>query len=262
MVSTLSMVFMAISGCICFALPIVLLILLRVKKRADILPFFIGCAVMLVFALILESIVHQLVFASPVGETILGNTWLYGLYGGLMAALFEETGRFVAFRTVLRKKTDKDQNALMYGVGHGGFEAIAITGMTMMNNIIWSVLINTGGLSAITGALADDMKVQIEQTAQTLIATPGYQFLLGGFERISAMILQVALSVFVWFAAKKKDKRALFPLALGIHFLVDFLTVILSGAGISMLLLEAIIAAMAVLAGLLAYRVFKSNTTE
>ena len=54
-----------------------------------------------------------------------------------MAGIFEETGRFLAFKTVLRKKQGKDINALMYGAGHGGFEAAALLGITMINNIIY-----------------------------------------------------------------------------------------------------------------------------
>ena len=161
-ISTISIVFMVISCAISFIIPIVLLIYFRKKKHADVLPFFIGCAVMLVFALILEALVHRAVLGSSAGEVIRNNTWLYALYGGLMAGLFEETGRFVAFRTVLKKKLYKDANALMYGAGHGGFEAIVIVGFTMINNIIWSVLINSGNTGMLTGALSGDILEQVE----------------------------------------------------------------------------------------------------
>ena len=101
-VSILSMLFMVVAGLFSLVLAIGLFVWFKGKKKADILPFFVGCGVMLVFAFILESIVHQIVLLRlPVGETIRGNIWLYALYGGLMAGLFEETGRFVAFRTVL-----------------------------------------------------------------------------------------------------------------------------------------------------------------
>ena len=95
------------------------------KKGGQVSAFFVGCAVFVVFALLLESLVHNLVLKGlPVGEKILGNTLLYALYGGLMAGLFEETGRFLAFKTVLKKRQDNDRNALMYGAGHGGIECI------------------------------------------------------------------------------------------------------------------------------------------
>ena len=45
-VSVLSIVCMAVSLVIAFGVPIALFIYFRKKKGADILPFFIGCAVM------------------------------------------------------------------------------------------------------------------------------------------------------------------------------------------------------------------------
>ncbi|MBQ9322755.1 MAG: YhfC family intramembrane metalloprotease, partial [Clostridia bacterium] len=98
-VPALSMALMAAAMVFAFGAPIVLLFYYK-KRGAQVLPFFIGCAVFVVFALILEALVHNIVLKGlPVGEKIMGNTLLYALYGGLMAGLFEETGRFLAFKT-------------------------------------------------------------------------------------------------------------------------------------------------------------------
>ena len=149
-VPTLSMVFMAVSILIGFGLPLAMFLYFRLKKKADILPFFVGCAVMLLFALILEAMVHRVILGSSVGGKIQNNVWLYAVYGGLMAGLFEETGRFLAFKTVLKKHQHRDVNALMYGAGHGGIEAFAILGIASVNNIIYSLLINSGNMSLLT----------------------------------------------------------------------------------------------------------------
>ena len=260
MVPTLSIIFMAVSCLISFGLPIGLLLYLRISKKADLVSFFVGCAVMLVFALILESLVHRIVFATPVGDTILNNTLLYGLYGGLMAGVFEETGRLLAFKTVLKKNREKDINAVMYGAGHGGFEAIAIVGMTMINNIIWSVLINTGNMSALTEKVTGDVITQVEENIHQLTTLQPYMFLMGGVERIFAIVLHLALSVLVWFAVKKKGKGYLYFAAILIHMAVDALTVILSGAGIPAVALEAAVGGMALLAAIFAKAVWKRET--
>ena len=114
-VPVLSIVCMAVSLVIAFGVPIALFIYFRKKKGADILPFFIGCAVMFVFAFVLEAYAHQAVFASEIGKKIQNNVFAYALYGGFMAGLFEETGRFLAFKTIKKKKLGNDANALMYG---------------------------------------------------------------------------------------------------------------------------------------------------
>lgn len=261
-VASLSIVFMGISCAIAFLLPVGLLIYYRKKKGADILPFFIGCAVMLLFALILEAAVHRVVLSSPAGAVIQNNLWLYALYGGFMAGLFEESGRFLAFKTVLKKYRDKDANALMYGAGHGGFEAAVLLGMTMINNIAISLMINSGNAGVMTGALSGDALTQVEEAIKALGATPSYYFLMGVVERIFAVILQIALSVLVWFAAKKSGKLLLYPFAILIHFAVDAVTVILSGLGMNTLLLEAAVGVMALLAALYSRRVWKKLSTE
>ena len=261
-VPVLSIVCMAVSLVIAFGVPIALLIYFRRKKGADILPFFIGCAVMFIFAFILEAYAHQAVFASEIGKKIQNNVFAYALYGGFMAGLFEETGRFLAFKTVLKNKLGKDANALMYGAGHGGFEAIYLLGITSINNIIYSVLINSGRTDMLTSSLTGDYLAQVNNAISLLKTTPSYLFLMGGVERIFAIVLQIALSVLVWFAAKKKNRLYLYPLAVLIHLLVDGITVICSGKGVSTITLEAIVCLMAVVTVIIAKTVWKKEAVQ
>lgn len=258
-VSPLSMAFMALSCLVGFAIPVVLCIYFRKRKGADILPFFIGCTVMLMFALILEAAVHRLVLSSGIGAAILGNIWLYALYGGSMAGLFEETGRLVAFKTVLRKRQGKDANALMYGAGHGGFEAAVLVGLAMVNNLVYSVMINSGGAESLTESLSGDQLAQVEAALQQLTTIPSYQFLLGGVERIFVVTIQVSLSVLVWFSAKKASRRYLYPLAILIHLVVDAATVALSGIGMPPVPIEAVIGVLAALSALYAQRIWVAD---
>ena len=101
---------------------------------------------MLLFAFILESGAHRIVLSLPAGSVIKGSIWLYALYGGFMAGLFEETGRYLAFSFALKKYRAKNVNALMYGAGHGGFEAVVVVGLTMINKKIdlWGVTSTSG----------------------------------------------------------------------------------------------------------------------
>ena len=259
-VPSLSIVFMAVSCFISFALPVGLFLYFRIRKKADILPFFAGCGVMLLFAFVLEQAVHTAVLGSPAGEAIRNNTLLYALYGGAMAGLFEETGRFAAFKTVLKSRQDKDANALMYGAGHGGFESAVILGITMINNIAISMMINSGRAGELTASLSGDALVRTEAAFGALAATPAYQFLLGSAERILAVILHISLSVLVWFAAKRAKDFILYPLAIGMHFFVDGVTAVLSGRGVSVIVIEVILGLMIAVCAGIAARVWKTRT--
>ena len=227
-VPTLSLVCMALAALFCFAMPVLLLIYYK-KKGADVLPFFVGCAVFVLFALILETLMHQLVLkVLPVGEKIMGNTLLYALYGGLAAGIFEETGRFLAFKTVLKKKLGNDRNALMYGAGHGGIEAILIVGLTYIGNIVMSVLINAGQTDMLTATATGETADQLKTVLDSLITTAPWTYLLAIVERALAITTHICLSVLVFFAVKKPGKGWLFPLAILLHAVLDGLLVILA----------------------------------
>ena len=258
-VPALSIVFMIITCAISFGVPIALFIYLRLVKKADIYPFFAGCTVMLLFAFILESGAHSLVLSSPAGSAIKGNIWLYAIYGGFMAGLFEETGRYLAFSFALKKYRAKNVNALMYGAGHGGFEAMAIVGLTMINNIVWSIMINSGRIAELTGSLTGDQLAQAQQSIGLLISTPSYQFLLGGVERLFAILLHISLSVLVWFAVKWEGKLYLYPMAILLHFAVDAAAALLSGLGVNVVVIEAVVAVLTTAVAFFARRLWRET---
>jgi len=222
------MIFMALAALFAFAIPVVLLIYYK-RKGADVLPFFVGCAVFVLFALILEALMHQLVLkVLPVGEKIMGNTLLYALYGGLAAGVFEETGRFLAFKTVLKKRLGNDRNALMYGAGHGGVEAVLLLGFAYISNIVMSVLINAGQTDILTATATGETAEQLKAVLDSLVTTAPWTYLLGMVERAVAVTTHICLSVLVWFAVKKPGKGWLFPLAILLHAAFDGITVILA----------------------------------
>ncbi len=257
-VPVLSMVFMALAALFCFAMPILLMIYYK-KKGADILPFFIGCAVFVIFALILEPLMHQLVLkALPVGKTILGNTLLYALYGGLAAGVFEETGRFLAFKTVLKKRLGNDRNALMYGAGHGGIEAILVLGATYIGNIVISALINAGQTDMLMATATGETAEQLKTVFDSLTATAPWTYLLAIVERAVAVTTHICLSVLVWFAVKKPGKGWLFSLAILLHAALDGIMVILA-AHLPAAAVEGCLVVMALGMVLLSRAVWKKN---
>ena len=196
----ISIASMALAALIGLAIPAVLYGIFR-RKGANHQPFWIGCITFVLFALVLEQLMYAGLMKLPIWAKITGNVWIYGLVGGFFAGLFEETGRFVAFKTVLRKKRGKDVNGLMYGAGHGGIEAVILLSATMVMNVIYALQFNAAGSSPL-GSL---------DAAQTMINTPSRMFLAGAVERVTAVMIHVSLSVLVWFAAKDKKRFLLFP---------------------------------------------------
>ncbi len=224
-VSSASMAGMVFSLAVSVLGPAILGILVWKKTKASGVSLLAGCGIFIVFALILEQILHVAVLSSF--SVILQNSlFLYALYGGLAAAAFEECGRLLAMKYLMKNRLDGG-NALMYGVGHGGAEAILIMGITSVNNLASSMMINSGGIGQTLAQLEPELQAVTYEQLSALWLTPAYQFYLGGVERIAAMALQLCLSVLVY-KAVKTGRKQYFGAAFLLHFLMDFLMVIVA----------------------------------
>lgn len=257
-VPTLSIVGMVFSLVIAIVLPIALCIFVRCKTKAKVSSFLYGCAIFFVFALVLEQILHAIVLTT-FGTAITENILLYALYGGVAAALFEETGRFVAMKFLMKKQLTRE-NALMYGVGHGGIEAILIVGLAYISNIITAIMINSNQMEAMLSPLDESQKESTLQSLSALWTTSSDQFFAAGVERISAIVLQIAFSVLVYKAVKSGQKKFL-ALAMGFHFMVDFVTVICSQK-ISIWWIEGLVVIMTAVVAIVAFRIYKAEGAD
>ena len=237
---------MGVCALLGLGVPFLLAFWLVKKYKVNPVTILLGAGVFILFALVLESLLHVVVLKGPAGPSIVGNTLYYALYGGLAAGIFEETGRFVAMKWLLRKRSDKALNAIGYGIGHGGIEMLMIFGVTMVSNMVIAIMMNGGHQDLLLAGVPEETKEQaLAQFAQIGSITTG-SLLIGFWERISALVLQVALSLIVWKAVRGGGRWILlFPLAILIHALVDGIAVILSKSA-SMVSLELIIMALAI----------------
>lgn len=252
-VSTASMTGMVFSLILSFGLPLVLLILANRKLKANVTSFVIGCAVFIVFALFLESLLHSFVL-NATGTLLTDNLILYGLYGGLAAALFEESGRLIAMKFFMKDSLNK-QNSVMYGIGHGGIEAILLVGLTYISNLLSAVMINSGALQTSMELLEEEMQQTSFQQIKVLWEMPSWQFYMAGVERTLAIILHISLSVLVYKAIAGGSRKFWF-LAFGIHFAVDFLTVIIAGLGAPIWVTELVLLVLVAFTASYAYKVY------
>ena len=255
MVSTASMIVMVVNAILGFAIPIFLAWWAVKKHKANLSTILIGAATFFVFALVLESMVHRLVLAGPRGAVIQGNVLYYALYGGLMAGLFEETGRFLSMKFLMKKEPSGIKPGIAYGIGHGGAEVILIFALSMVSLLVMSVMVNTGTTDVLLSKTPAEAQAQLTaQFDQLRSASPG-TYLLGLWERCSALVLHVGLSVLVWVAVRRGGKWLwLFPVAILLHALVDALAVILS-KHVGLVAVELIVMAMAIAVAGLAWTV-------
>lgn len=235
--------------------PIALMIICKKKFRARISSFFIGALTFVLFAMVFEQILHIGVIKG-LGLNANSNKWLYYLYAATAAAVFEETGRIVAMKCFMKNRCDFP-NAFMYGIGHGGIEAIIIGGMAGISNLVSMLMINSGMMQATLSGLSDEVRNKTVTQLSALWTTPKALFFATGIERVSAVILHIGLSLLIY-KGLKECKKKIIAMAYGIHFLVDLIAVACASV-ISVWLIEVIIFVFAITTFIFAYRLNKKQ---
>lgn len=255
MVPVSSLILMAVDAVLGIAVPVCLAVWLVRKYRARLSTILIGAGTFIVFALVLESIMHQLVLKGPNGPAIMGNTLLFAVYGGLAAGVFEETGRFISMKFLLKKEPSTALPGIAYGIGHGGAEMLILFGITMISNFVVSALINAGLSGILFAKVPEDAAAQLQAQLNQLQTVGAGTLLIGLWERISALVLHLGLSMLVWVAVRKGGKWLwLFPAAVALHAIVDAGVVMLQKS-VGMVPLELIVSAEAVAVAAIGYMV-------
>ena len=242
--------------------PIVLAIVWHKKTRAALVPTIIGAAVWFVFAIILKLAPAYLLLQAdnPLAKAITGNVVLTYLTAGLLAGVFEETGRYLAFRFVL-KKFDARRDAISYGVGHGGFESLYIGFQTVSLAII-GILVNSGLTELITKGADEATAALLKEQLAPYANVSFWECLLGVFERLPAIVVHISLSVLVFASVKEKRLFPLFPLAIVLHTAFDFSIVLYKTELVSALALEGLLAALAAAMAFSAFKVYNLPALE
>lgn len=250
---------LAVEAVLVILIPIILLIVWKKKTGASLKPAVAGMIVFPLFGIGLKMIpgYFLLMADNPVSRAITSNVWLYSIIGGgLLAGIFEEGGRFVAFKTVL-KNFGSGKDAVSYGIGHGGFES-AYVGFSVMSILMTAIMVNSGGMALLTAGMDAEMVETFTAQLKSYAESPFYvPAVLGTFERICAITLHISLSVLVFTAAREKKYLYLFPCAILLHTGLNSLTGFYSSGMVSAVGMEVIIAVYAAIVTFFAFRLYK-----
>jgi len=218
-----SIVFMILSLLISLALPIVLTVHFCRKYDISIIAVFVGALVFFVVQFVLRISILLPIVQKTAWYGQLSN-WLALFLFSFSAALFEEPGRYIGFKLFLKNRLSW-KNGIAYGIGHGGIEAVLLVGLTNVNNLVLSFMINSGVFDKSIGPLLPGEEA--EYLKNILVSTPPGHFLLGGIERVFAIAVHIALSLLV-ISAVKKRKYLYLVAAIVLHTLLNFIAVLLA----------------------------------
>ncbi len=212
-ISPLTYIGIVIVLLVSLALPVISFLYVKKKyKVATVKPLIIGALVWLVVTQVLEQALHLFVITQT---PLLGYPIGFAIYAALAAGIFEEGGRFFAF-TYLLKKFRVFKDGVLYGIGHGGMEAVLIGGIVAVQSLVFISLLSSG---------SDQLKDIPSQTLEAMKATlqgPWHIFLLAAIERVFAFFMHIVLSLVVLYGIVQKRTSFLFY-AIALHALFDFI---------------------------------------
>ncbi|MBQ6551581.1 MAG: YhfC family intramembrane metalloprotease [Lachnospiraceae bacterium] len=232
-VGTQPIVLLAIGAALAFILPVAGAVIWKVKKKEPFTSILAGAATFLLFVIVLEKPIQNiLLFPTQMGlpdhsvsSYVNARPVLLSLLAGLFPGVFEETGRLIAYKTVLRNRRHRE-TSVSHGIGHGGFEVMYILGATYIAYIAYAVMINSGTFGTIVDQVAARLPDQVEalyaQANEIGKFTAGTLF-LNFIERIFAVLFHIGASILVFYAVKDRKKFWLYPLAVVLHTAMDSL---------------------------------------
>lgn len=239
---------------ICFGVPIGYLIY-AIKKRKGVKAFFIGALVFFISQILLR--IPLISYVLPKLDWYLSmsvfNPILYSLFLGLTAGVFEEVGRYIGIKLGLKKHRSWE-DGIAFGIGHGGIEAMLITGIANLQYLIYLIAYSNGTLDSMgLGNKADGLKTLFDTLTSMGV-------LAAGFERIGAIIVHTGLTLIVLYGINKR-KLLYLPLAILIHGFIDASIGIVQAIGLNPIVFQGIF--LLSIIGLLTYIVVsKKNFKE
>lgn len=167
-------------------------------------PFFIGMAAFVISQPLLRiPLINQILPNFGWYPALQLNPYLYGIFLGLSAGVFEETARLIFMKLFLKNRIGME-DGLAFGLGHGGVEAMLFVGI----NCIAEMFLYPFGL------------IDLSNTGCVTILT-------GGVERIFAMTFHIGATLIVLYGIREQKTIRYTLLAILMHGLVDSMIIIL-----------------------------------
>ncbi|MGN0363656.1 MAG: YhfC family glutamic-type intramembrane protease [Bilifractor sp.] len=193
------------------------------KEQTKISWLIAGAAGFVISARMLEAGVHYfcIVADNPVSRFINGNTAAFVLYGITMAGIFEECGRLIILKYILKKDRTRE-NAVIYGIGHGGIEILTVFLPAMILYLAIAVMFFQGDTETALKTLniTEETAAAALPSVQAAAAFDYAMMAMNVMERLLAMLIHIGLTVIVYYGVVNAKKLCL-PAAILLHMLAD-----------------------------------------
>lgn len=206
--------------------PLIVSIIMLVRKKWNVKPFFIG-----VLAFFISQIVLRIPLLNILSNVSKEFTTFYSsilgtiLIGGLSAGLFEETARLIGAKIVSKKDALTFKDSLSFGFGHALCEVVLLVGLTQFSNLIVYFMINAGNFHDIM--ISNGIKEsQYAQYLQQYTSVQAIDYVYSLIERCSSVMFHVMNTILVFYGVKSK-KYWFYLLAILLHTIFNSIAVLI-----------------------------------
>ncbi len=193
------------------------------KQQTNISYLIAGAVGFIVSARVLELGVHYfcILADNPVSRFINGSTAAFVLYGTVMAGVFEECGRQFVLKYILKKNRTRE-NAVLYGIGHGGIEVLAVLLPAMITCLAVALLFSRGDVESALSSLriTEETASAALPSVQAAAAFDYGMMAANVVERLLAVFAHIGLTVIVFYGVIH-EKPAFLAAAILLHMLLD-----------------------------------------
>ena len=124
-----------------------------------------------------------------------GGAVIWVSFLSITAGLFEETARYICFNKPLRNEQNW-RSAVALGAGHGGIESALFVGGLAAIGLLNAIVLSQLDPSTLPNLTPEALE-QVTKAKETIAKLRWWEPLLGAWERVCAIALQIALSVIV-----------------------------------------------------------------
>lgn len=206
--------------------PIVLVLVLCLRKKISPKPMFLGFAAFFVSQICLRLPILQALGKVSWYQAFAHQTVLYAVTICFTAGLFEESARYLCARFFLKRQR-AFRDAIGFGLGHGFCEVILIAGLTELNLLIYAEMLNSGVLHSLASTLPEGSYQKL--VTQLLALTPVTPY-VAIWERFSAVLFHLFATVLI-FRGINTGKVRYYFFAIAAHTLTDSASVLLMKYG-------------------------------
>ena len=229
------------------------------QEQTSLRYLIAGAAGFMVSARVLELGVHYfcILADTPASRFINGNTAAFVLYGTMTAGVFEECGRHIVLKYIM-KKNRTPENAVLYGIGHGGIEVLAVLLPAIMSYLVIAITFSKGTTEEALAALkiTEETAVAALPSVQAAAAFDYGMMAFNVIERLFAMLLHIGLTVIVFYGVTGAGKGTL-PLAILLHMLMDTLPALYQRGAVPFWTVEVWAAFWTAVIGFIAVRLYR-----